>query len=128
VQHAVVVRESECLAHRIDHRCDLVERERPSVVDQVGEVRPVDVLHDQERLVRIGVEVEDGDDRGVVEHRGGSRLGKSRGLVRPAPGVEGEGQALDGDPALHARVPRECHGAEPALAQLGERPVPVENE
>ncbi len=42
--------------------------------------------------------------------------------------VERKREALDGDPALHARVPRENDDAVATFAELGERAVAVKNE
>ena len=46
----------------------------------------------------------------------------------PAGGSSGQRQALDGDAAPHLRVVGERDGGVPARAELGERPVPVEDE
>ncbi len=130
VQHAVAVRELERVGHGPDHGGGLVGVERSAhAVEQDVERAAVDELHDEERLVGVGVEVVDGHDRGVVEHRGGAGLGEAGRVVEyAAAGVERQREALDGDAALHAGVPREDDGAVAALAELGEGAVAVEDE
>ena len=121
VQDAVGVSELERVGHRADDRGGLVGIERSvGEVEQLVEREAVDVLHDEERLVGVGLEVVDGHDRGVVEQRGGAGLGESRRVVEHLPArVEREREALDRDAPLHARVPREHDGAVAALAELG---------
>ena len=123
VQNAILVRECERCAHRVEDGCGLIGSESAThVVEQHLEARAVNELHDHERLVGVGLEVVDGDDRGMVEHRGGAGLGESRRVVEDGAGsVAGKVEPLDGDSALHARVPCKRDGREAALAQLLER-------
>ena len=62
----------------------------------------------------------------MVEEGGGPRLGQASG--RDLVLVVAEREPLDGDPTLHLGVEGEEDLAIPALGQLLERSIPVENE
>ena len=129
VQHAVVVCERERRDERLHDGCGLVERERlAGVVEDVRKRRALDGLHDDERLVGVGVPLVDGDDGRVVEHRGGACLGKTGLRERAAGAVHRKGQALDGHAARHLGVEGEHDVAVAAAAEVGQRAIAIEDE
>ena len=100
----------------------------PPSVEELVERGAVDVLHDQERLVGVGVQLVDGHDGGWLSSAAVRASARPAGCASRLARVEREGEALDRDAALHAGVPREHHGAVAALAELRERAVAVENQ
>jgi hypothetical protein len=84
MQDTVVVGEDERGADRRQDRGGLVRIERRVLVEKVGQRRAVDVFHDQERLVGVGVPLVDRDDVRVVEHRRGARFRQPGRVAEPA--------------------------------------------
>ena len=123
VHHARGVRRAQRLGRLGQDRGGFVRRHRPLVADQVGEVAPLDVLHDQPLLVVVLDEVEDGHHVGVVDPRGDPGLPLGAHQVRA--GAAGhDADPLDRHfPAEHL-VAAEPHGARPATTDLPVERVP----
>ncbi len=128
MQDAVLMGEGDRIRHLRHDRGGLVRIEWGVEREEFSERHPVDVFHDEERLVVVGVPLVDGDDVRVVEQRRGPGLfqaGRARQDLDPA---AGDRDPLDRHPAGHLRVEREVDGAMASLTEFGERPVPTQDE
>ena len=96
---------------------------------ELGEVQPVDVLHDEVGITGAELEVDHAHDVGVGEQACRAGLGQDLVDGRGADAIRGavdERHALDGDAALQAGVPAGTDGPEAAGAAPGQHPVAAE--
>ena len=114
---------------RCRRRCPRSGREprSASCVDHVAQRPAVDVLHDDERRAVLLAPVEDADDVGVVQARGGLRLAPEpldeRGVAR-----ELGGEHLERDGAVELRVAGEVHVGHAAVRDLADDLVAVRED
>ena len=103
------------------------DRDRIALADELVEVGPVDVFHDQIMPALDLVGVEGGDDVGVMQLGGGANLALEHlhGLGRLH---ELRRQHLDGHDALHRHVHGLVDPAHAALPQLVENLVLAQKE
>ncbi len=122
VDHALLVGVGQSLRdllHHVELVPEVVEAPRR---DQFLEVRPVQQLHGQIELALLAAEVEDGDDVGMVQGRGGLRLALEALHELVVGGVE-LGHRLDRDVTVERPVVGAIDVAHGSGADLGEDEV-----
>src|SRR6185295_14292529 len=97
----------------------LTQRERSLVANPGAEVASFDELHGQPGQSAPVQDLEDGNDVGVAELRGGPRLSEEA-LTHGGVGSEVGPGALQGDVADEAGIPRAEDDAHPPAADLAE--------
>ena len=116
VNDAFCVRGSERARDRQEGAHGLLCLEPSAIVEHGAERGPVEDLHDDERIAELGLaEVEDADDRGMSDLRGGARLLKEAARRLGGAGVAAD--ELDGDVDVEDRVTRQPDCAHPALTE-----------
>ena len=126
MQNAVLVGKLERARHGVEHLRALLAGEPAALHagEQLREVEPVDVFHDDVRVRPVRLKVKDGHDVGVSQHARRARL--REGLVsRRGCGVIEDGEPLDGNAALETQVPAGTHRAKAAGPPARENAVPA---
>ena len=111
MDHAALVRVRERGAERRADPQDVAIRQR-AVAQQVGERRALDELGDEVDGVLVAAGLEERDDPGVRQPRGGQRL-----ALAAAVGVVADRDPLDRDVALEVLVAGAVDDAHPAGAE-----------
>ena len=140
VEHLIGMGDIERMGHACKHRCNHIQGD---VVLEFGkQVRQGDtihIFHDEVGEAVFHAEVQHASDIGVLEHRGGPGLGKSRDAVQVVGrhiicalhhrgGLLVELQALDRDTTLQPGVPGQGYFCETARADPADRPIAPEDE
>ena len=126
MQDAVLVGKLERAGHGVEHLRALLAGEPAALHagEQLREVEPVDVLHDDVRVGPVGLKVKDRHDVGVSQHARRARLREGL-LGRRGCGVIEDGEPLDGHTALEAQVPAGADRAKAAGPPARENAIPA---